>query len=170
MGASASLCGELFDCRNQHKKGQTMNKNSRWAVGLLVALAVIIGIGAGGYAIYKHHQDNASIAPPGSSDNSGSSTAPSCYTAAQAASEEGQTGCVQFTGYAYTSGSGQMYLDQSTSAPYGFSAYIPAGSSFGSSALSEYSGQSIDVTGSIINYNGEPEIEVTSASQITSAQ
>ena len=151
-----------------------MNKNSRWAVGVLVALAVIIGIGAGGYAIYKHHQDNASVATPGSPDSPGTpqtqSSAPSCYTADQAASEEGQTGCVQFTGYAYTSGSGQMYLDQSTSAPYGFSAYIPAGSSFGSSALSEYSGQNIDVTGSIVNYNGEPEIEVTSASQITSAQ
>jgi hypothetical protein len=66
--------------------------------------------------------------------------------------------------------SGQMYLDQSTSAPYGFSAYIPAGTSFGPSVLSQYSGQSIDVTGSIINYNGEPEIEVTSASQITLAQ
>jgi DNA/RNA endonuclease YhcR with UshA esterase domain len=35
--------------------------------------------------------------------------------------------------------------------------------------MNEYSGQSIDVTGSIVNYNGEPEIEVTSASQITQA-
>jgi len=94
---------------------------------------------------------------------------PSCYTAAQAASEEGQSGCVQFTGYAYTSDSGQMYLDQYTSAPYGFSVWIPAGTSGGSSIMNEYSGQSIDVTGSIVNYNGEPEIEVTSASQITQA-
>ena len=91
---------------------------------------------------------------------------PSCYTAAQAAREEGQSGCVEFTGYAYTSDSGQMYLDQYTSAPYGFSAWIPAGTPGGSLWLNEYSGQSVDVTGNITNYNGEPEIEVTSASQI----
>lgn len=95
---------------------------------------------------------------------------PTCFTASQAASEEGQSGCVQFTGYAYTSDSGQMYLDQYSSAPYGFSAWIPAGTSDGASLLSQYSGQSIDVTGYIQNYKGEPEIEVTSASQITLAQ
>ena len=159
-----------------------MNNNSRWVAGTLITLAVIIGVGS--YAIYKHHQDtviggqqvpsnnstNSTPTPSPNTQTPSQPTASSCYTAAQAASEEGQTGCVQFTGYAYTSGSGQMYLDQSTSAPYGFSAYIPAGSSFGSSVLSQYSGQSIDVTGSIINYNGEPEIEVTSASQITLAQ
>jgi hypothetical protein len=97
-------------------------------------------------------------------------SAPSCYTAAQAASEEGQTGCVQYVGYAYTSSRGEMYLDQSTSAPYGFSAYIPAGTSFGPSVLNQYSGQEIDVTGSITPYDGEPEIVVTSASQIQVAQ
>ncbi len=94
---------------------------------------------------------------------------PNCVTASQAASEEGQTGCVQFTGYAYTSYSGQMYLNQYSSAPYGFSVWIPAGTPDGSNWLNEYSGQSIDVTGSIVNYNGEPEIEVTSSSQISLA-
>ena len=100
------------------------------------------------------------------------STAPTCISPSQAANDEGngQSECVQFTGYAYTSDSGQMYLDQSTSAPYGFSVWIPAGTSGGSSIINQYSGQSIDVTGSIVNYNGEPEIEVTSASQITVAQ
>lgn len=164
-----------------------MNNNSRWATGVVITLAVIIGVGS--YAIYKHHQnmqDAEQLAPQTNAQSSATSqtpttttqgsattsqpSTPSCYTASQASSEEGNSGCVQFTGYAYTSGSGQMYLDQSTSAPYGFSAYIPAGSSFGPSLLNQYSGQSIDVTGSIINYNGEPEIEVTSASQITLAQ
>jgi hypothetical protein len=96
--------------------------------------------------------------------------APGCYTASQAASEEGQTGCVQFVGYSYTSDSGQMYLDQSTSAPYGFSAWIPVGSVFGPGVQNDYSGRLIDVTGRITNYEGEPEIEVTSASQIHLAQ
>jgi len=163
-----------------------MNKENQQALGLIITVVVLIGIGIGGYAIYRHHQDNASVSSPmssvGSSSTSSPSTAPatatpapqpaapSCYTASQASAEEGNSGCVQFTGYAYTSSSGQMYLDQSLSAPYGFSAYIPAGSSFGSSLLSQYSGQNIDVTGSIVNYNGEPEIVVNSASQITLAQ
>jgi len=162
-----------------------MNKKNQQALGRLITVVVLVGICIGGYAIYKHHQDQAKAiveqsAPPNSSSPTSppsatpapatTPTTPSCYTADQAASEEGQTGCVQFTGYAYTSGSGQMYLDQSTSAPYGFSAYIPAGSSFGPSLLNQYSGENIDVTGSIVNYNGEPEIEVTSASQITLAQ
>ena len=157
-------------------KGQTMNNNSRWAAGVLITLAVIIGVGS--YAIYKHHQnmqDVGHLAPPTNPQNpSHTSTnqtpTPSCYTAAQAASEEGQTGCVQFTGYSYTSYSGQMYLDQYTSAPYGFSVWIPAGTSGGSSLLSQYNGQAIDVIGTITSYNGEPEIEVTSASQIKVAQ
>ena len=162
-----------------------MDKGNQKVLGLLITVVVLVGIGIGGYTIYKHHQDQATViagqsAPPNSSSTTSppsatpapatTPTTPSCYTADQAASEEGQTGCVQFTGYAYTSGSGQMYLDQSTSAPYGFSAYIPAGSAFGPSLLNQYSGQSIDVTGSIVNYNGEPEIVVNSASQITLAQ
>lgn len=166
-------------------KGQTMN-NSRWVAGVLITLAIIIGIG--GYAIYKYHQNQqivGQLAPPNNTHNPTTSqttntttqsttttqpSTPSCFTAAQASAEEGNSGCVQFTGYAYTSYSGQMYLDQYTSAPYGFSVWIPAGSSFGPSLLNQYSGQNIDVTGSIVNYNSEPEIEVTSASQITMAQ
>ncbi|MGH7156847.1 MAG: hypothetical protein ACREGG_01930, partial [Candidatus Saccharimonadales bacterium] len=71
---------------------------------------------------------------------------------------------------AYTSSKGEMYLDQSTSYPYGFSVWIPVGTSGGSSLLSEYSGKTIDVSGYIQSYGGEPEIEVTSSSQITLAQ
>jgi len=83
---------------------------------------------------------------------------------------EGTSGCINFTGYAYTSSRGEMYLDQYLSAPYGFSAYIPAGTSFGPSVLSQYSGQSVDVTGTITNYKGEPEMIISSASQIQLAQ
>lgn len=109
------------------------------------------------------------VAIPSPTTTTPAPSTPSCYTTSQAASEEGQTGCVQFTGYAYTSDSGQMYLDQYASAPYGFSVWIPAGTSGGSTWLNEYSGQNIDITGTITNYDGEPEIEVTTASQIQTA-
>jgi hypothetical protein len=160
-----------------------MDKNARWAAGVIIILVVLGGIGLAIYAVHKHHEDHTApySTNPGPYTNSTSSTqstppntnatapasTPSCFTASQAASEEGQTGCVQFTGYSYTSGSGQMYLDQSLSPPYGFSVWIPAGTSGGASLLNEYSGKNIDVTGSIVNYKGNPEIEVTSASQIT---
>jgi len=64
-----------------------------------------------------------------------------------------------------------MYLDQDSS-DYtdGFSVWIPAGESFGSSVLSQYSGVPINVSGTITQYDGAPEIEVTSASQITAVQ
>ena len=124
-------------------------------------------------------KNNAAPAAPNSNDSSTGSTTnpqqsppstPSCSPASSAAGLEGTTACINFTGYAYTSSRGEMYLDQYTSAPYGFSVYIQAGSSFGPGVLSQYSGQSIDVTGAITNYNGEPEIEVYSASQIQAAQ
>ncbi len=143
-------------------------KDNDWITRTIIAGVIVLAISVGGiaYGIHKHNQSLKFVGKPLSNTSNNAS----CISVDQAASDEGQTGCVQFTGYAYTSDSGQMYLDQSTSAPYGFSAYIPAGSSFGPSLLNQYSGQSIDVTGSIINYNGEPEIEVTSASQITLAQ
>lgn len=145
-------------------------------------LGLVLAVSAFSLLIYSINQ-NKHVPEPKSnttitqnSDSSSSTpqttqpSTPSCVSAGQATNEEGQNGCVQFTGYAYTSSSGQMYLDQSESAPYGFSVWIPAGSSFGPSLLSKYSGESIDVTGSITNYNGEPEIEVTNASQIQLAQ
>jgi hypothetical protein len=89
-----------------------------------------------------------------------------CITPAQAKKKAGTATCVQFTGYADKSGKGQMYLDQQTSYPYGFSVYVPAGSSFGPALLSSYSAKLIDVTGTITQYDGEPEIEVTSPAQI----
>ena len=158
-----------------------MNDNSKRVIGLVVVAVIILGGSLVAYGVTKYHKDHSGNST--GSSNPGSRTTPqgsgtqqhtpsTCISPSQAANDEGngQSECVQFTGYAYTSGSGQMYLDQSTSAPYGFSAYIPAGSAFGPSLLNQYSGQSIDVTGSIVNYNGEPEIVVNSASQITLAQ
>lgn len=173
--------------KNKKQRNRKTNKIILSVIGGVILLIIVISVIANA-ASKKTKGDNtgsgtseATSQTSGSNGSStlsatpskttGSSTTPaSCYTASQAASEKGQSGCVQFTGYAYTSGSGQMYLDQSTSAPYGFSAWIPAGTSGGSSIINEYSGKDIDVTGSIVNYNGEPEIEVTSASQITLAQ
>ncbi len=168
-----------------------MNNNTKWIIGLVIAGVVILGGSLIAFGVTKYHKDhpdssygssstgssttgstNGSNTTAGSNSvTSSQETTSNCSPVSQAASLENTSGCIQFTGYAYTSpSSGSMYLDQSTSAPYGFSAYIPAGSSFGPSLLNQYSGQSIDVTGSIINYNGEPEIVVNSASQITLAQ
>lgn len=164
-----------------------MDKNTKLIVGIIIAGVVILGGSLTAYGVTKYDKDypgsSSGSSSTGSSNPGSKTTTPgsnsatqsqitpsSCSPVSQAASLEGTSGCVQFTGYAYTSDSGQMYLDQSTSAPYGFSAYIPAGSSFGPSLLNQYSGQSIDVTGSIVNYNGEPEIVVNSTSQITAAQ
>jgi hypothetical protein len=95
---------------------------------------------------------------------------PVCYTAAQSWDEIGKTGCVVFTvGSTYTSYSGQHYLNQYSDYSSGFSAWIPAGYSFGASALNEFAGKTIDVSGTISQYGGAPEIAVSSPSQITIA-
>jgi hypothetical protein len=151
-------------------------------IEIFVASLLLLILACGAFIFVRHSTKTLTpTTTPGSSTTAqttpvaGSSTtaqsqqaAPSCISVSQAVNEEGngQSECVQFVGYAYTSSRGEMYLDQSTSAPYGFSVYIPAGSSFGSSLLNTYSGESIDVTGYITNYRGEPEIEVTSASQV----
>lgn len=117
--------------------------------------------------------NNSSSQPSTNQTQSQTSTnsAPSCFTAAQSWNEIGQTGCVTFTGYAYTSSSGQMYLDQDpNNYSNGFSVWIPAGESFGPSILNQYSGVQINVSGSITQYDGAPEIIVTDASQIQLAQ
>jgi hypothetical protein len=108
---------------------------------------------------------------PQSSQTTSSPPTPSCLTASQSWNEIGQTGCVTFTGYAYTSDSGQMYLDQdSSNYSDGFSVWIPSGESFGASILNQYSGVPINVSGTITQYDGAPEIEVTSAAQIQASQ
>lgn len=168
-----------------------MEKNTQW-----IPIAGIIAIIAGAivFGAFRYHQDHSyqpgstnggggqQLSGPSGNGSTGGITpgpaqpqqnpplTPKCFTASQSAKEEGQSGCVQFVGYEYTSYSGQMYLDQSTSPPYGFSVYIPAGTSFVPELLNEYSGKDIDVNGYIQNYYGEPEIEVTAASQITLAQ
>ena len=158
-----------------------MNDSSRWSTGIFITLVVIVGVGI--YGVHKYHQNHAFVPPP--APNTSVSTpapatpapstpapaAPSCFPAAQAASKEGQNGCIQFmVGYTYTSAKGEMYLDQYSDYTSGFSVWIPSGYSFGPAALSQYANKTIDVTGQITSYNGAPEIEVTSASQIQLAQ
>jgi hypothetical protein len=153
-------------------------KDNDWIPGAIIAGVIILAIGIGGiaYGIHKHNQSLTFVSEP--STNNASNTNPSeppansssCVSADQAAANEGQNGCVEFVGYAYTASSGQIYLDESTSPPYGFSVWIPTGTSGGSSLVSEYSGKKIDVSGYIQDYKGEPEIEVTDSSQITLVQ
>lgn len=169
-----------------------MHKRDRQIAGIVIAGVIIFAIGAITFTVKtvkqanddgtvsKSHDDESSAqatpatgsdqSPSGTNNQSSSSTttanSPQCIDVSQAASDEGNDECVQFVGYEYTSSGGSMYLDQSLSAPYGFSVYIPAGTSFGSSVLSEYSGKTVDVSGTIINYRGESEIQLTDPSQI----
>jgi len=150
-------------------------------LGLMVVVACII------FVVHEIHTDNSSAIGNGSATSQNNESSPdqntiaapaqntspapaSCVSASDASEHEDGSGCVTFTGYQYTSSRGEMYLDQSLSPPYGFSVYIPAGSSFGASVLNQYSGKRITVTGTIQDYRGEPEIEVTDASQIQLAQ
>jgi len=187
--------GEQPNSPNQVSGNKNHKKNlvRTWvAVGVIVLIFIIAAASSKNKntptaPVEKDTSTNSQSSTSGSLTLSGSSTtagsasattapapaatAPTCSPVSEAASLEGTNGCIEFTGYAYTAtSSGQMYLDQYASAPYGFSAWIPAGYSFGPGALSEYSGQEIDVTGSIVSYRGEPEIEVTNASQIELAQ
>lgn len=120
----------------------------------------VVGISVLGLVVYRSHvSSNAGIG----------STNTTCISADEAASHDDQTVCVEYLAHAYTSQRGSMYLDKSLSYPYGFSAYIPAGTSFGSDLLSTYDGKTVDVTGKIQDYKGEPEIIVSDASQVVAA-
>ena len=93
-----------------------------------------------------------------------------CFTASQAWNEIGQSGCVQFNvGYTDVSAAGNEYLDQYANYSTGVEVWIPAGYSFGAGDTTEYANQTIRVTGVITSYEGAPQIEVTSPSQISLA-
>lgn len=158
-----------------------------FAAGIVVVLLLFVMVNAHNKnAIPSSNSSSNGISTStNSSNNTGSSTstpvastttvskpsAPTCYTAAQAWNEEGQTGCVTMTvGYTYAASSGNDYLDQYQDYSSGVGVWIPSGYSFGSSLLNKYSGQTINVSGTITQYDGAPEIEVTSPSQITLAQ
>jgi|GEM_PF-3481355 hypothetical protein len=97
--------------------------------------------------------------------------APSCFTAAQAWNEIGQSGCVEFNvGYTHTSSRCNAYLDQYSNYTTGIEVWIPDGCNLGASLIRSYAGKTIDVSGTITLYDGAPEIEVTSASQVSLAQ
>jgi hypothetical protein len=77
------------------------------------------------------------------------------------------SGCVQFrVGYTYVSATGNSYLDQFENYTSGFGVWIPAGYSFGAAAVNTYQNETIQVSGTITSYEGAPQIEVTSPSQI----
>lgn len=96
---------------------------------------------------------------------------PQCFTAAQAWQEFNQTGCVTFTvGYTYESDEGNCYLDQYPDYTQGIEVWIPYDENFGPQLISEYADETIDVSGTIVDYYGTPEIIVTSPSQVELAR
>ncbi len=94
-----------------------------------------------------------------------------CISATQARSHIGQHKCIEYkVGYTYTSWRGNTFLDQYQAYRNGFSVYIPDGSGLSSNTARSYLGKTIDVTGTITLYKGEPEIEVADPSQVKLAQ
>ena len=126
---------------------------------VVVALIVVLVI-----LVIAHRVTNHS-APVASTSGTETSR---CFTAAQAWNEIGKSGCVQFNvGYTDVSAAGNSYLDQYANYSTGVEVWIPAGYSFGAGDTTEYANQTIRVTGVITSYEGAPQIEVTSPSQIS---
>ncbi len=148
----------------------------------LIIVAVIVGVFGliGGYRwiMAQREQSNTSVSFTGTDTDTSTpvtdtpqapaaTPTPPCFTAAQSWNEIGQSGCVEFTvGSTYVSSRCNAYLDQYSDYSSGFSAWIPDGCSLGNALISEYANKTIEVSGSITRYDGAPEIEVTSASQV----
>jgi hypothetical protein len=94
--------------------------------------------------------------------------APSSYTALEAAKHVGEMAtvtdkvdCVQ------RSDNGNVFLNMGgKSATQAFTAVIPSGNSAQFSHLQQYEGRTVAVSGKIVSYRGNPEIVVTSPSQL----
>ena len=125
--------------------------------GIVVVLVVLI----------VAHRVSNHLAP-GNSNNTASNR---CFTASQAWNEIGQSGCVRFNvGYTDISAAGNAYLDQFSDYSTGVEVWIPASYSFGAGDTTKYANKTVRVTGIITSYEGAPQIEVTSPSQISLAR
>jgi hypothetical protein len=122
---------------------------------------LVIAVGGIAWGVH-HHVTNTAVL--------GTQTQ-GCFSAEQSWHEIGQRGCVTFSvGYTYASSRCNAYLDQYSNYSSGFSVWIPDGCGLGATLLSEYANKTIQVTGTITQYSGAPEIEVTDSSQIQLAQ
>lgn len=154
-----------------------MNEHNKSLVtGIIIAFIIVVG------AIFITQRKQPPITDPTpsvtvsqtpsdspSTTTSVTPTTTSCITAQEAYNEIGQTACVEYTvGYATESGSGNVFLDEYTDYTRGFTVtiYSEDVSKF-NNPVSEYQGQTIDVTGTIAPYEGHPEIIVSDPSQIT---
>lgn len=137
-----------------------MARSSRHAGrAIVVALIVVLVVLVIAHRVTEHSGPAASTSGAGASR---------CFTASQAWKEIGQSGCVQFSvGYTDISAAGNAYLDQYSDYSAGVGVWIPAGYSFGASDTTKYANKTIRVTGVITSYEGAPQIEVTSPSQIS---
>ena len=138
-----------------------LRSSRRAGRAVIVAVIVVLVV-----LVIAHRVTNHS-APVASNSGAGASR---CFTASQAWNEIGQSGCIEFNvGYTYVSSAGNAYLDQYANYSTGIEVWIPAGYSFGAGDTTKYANQTIRVTGVITSYEGAPQIEVTSPSQISLA-
>lgn len=137
-------------------------------IAAILLLLVIAGIG---YAIFKKHDGR--IAGSNSNNEATSKSAASppdrdangCYTPNTVRRHYGENACVDYTvGYVYETSAGTQFLDEKSDYADGFVGYIPYNAEH--LDINSLEGKNIKVTGQIQEYNGYPEIVISSASQV----
>lgn len=126
--------------------------------GIIVFITIVVAI----VTVVKIHNHRVQSAQAAKAAANG------CYTAQEASSHVGQTGCVDYhVGYTYETSAGTKFLDQYQDYSSGFVGYIPYNSSAEQDInLNDYNDKDIQVSGTIATYNGYTEIEIDNSSQV----
>ncbi len=140
-----------------------MNKQqNNGLVTAIVIVAVLVGIG---YFLFAR---TSKIEQPINLPYVAIPTS-SCIDSQEAYNEYGKSTCVEYyVGFATTSKNGNVFLDEKTNYTSGFSVTIYSNNvSKFNDPVTQYSNKTIDVSGTIAQYQGHPEIIVSDPSQIS---
>lgn len=152
-----------------------MSEDTKLAVIAVSVVAVLVTIVGGFYLLYKaNHPTETYKADASSSSEQAEAVEPpsdkntnGCYTPETVRNHYGETDCVDFqVGYTFETSGGTKFIDEKVDYQNGFVVYIPRDSEFSTVALSQFDGKTVKVTGLINSYNGYPQIEATSYSQV----
>ncbi len=127
----------------------------------------VVVVSAIGFAVlYVYNQKHPTNDPP---TTTSAARGPKVISASEAWNAIGQQATVQyFVGYPYTSSAGNEFLNQEQNYLSGFTAVVYSDdiSNFATDPLAEYGNTTVDVTGTITQYGGHPEMIVSKPSQI----
>ena len=149
------------DQRSYHPKDTARQQKWLWASLAFLAVWMVV------LYFYSHAQHSAQ-----SVNTTTTTSASTTLSAAQAWNAIGQEATVQFSvGYPYTSTAGDEFLNEKQNYLSGFTAVIYRSelSNFQTDPVTEYGNSTVDVTGTITQYEGHPEIIVSEPSQIQAA-